>query len=335
MTSLKQITGASVQKVVFPRSTPLCRMLTSRGRPGIPGGGLPRDTARPPGDHVGSRAPGTNPDHAAAEARPTAAGDPERRCRRWPQLAAMGVVLCAVITATPVALTSGYKDDREGVSGTVPGLTRSPSGSAPGSSAVTELPGASAAPGASEVVTRLRNTRTGLCLDVAAPAEMVGAPTVTAECGVSATQVWWWEDMGRLRSQAVPELDGEKSGDTRYDLAADGLLTLAAEPGVALTPDRRAEGSIIILEPVPQDRIRRSQRWRTDEALTPAPSRSQFLGGQRGVGCGLSGGPELGKPPRRGEGEQAGSTSDCSADRGLPTMRYHGSDRPPGPVPAT
>ncbi|WP_443080424.1 ricin-type beta-trefoil lectin domain protein [Streptomyces sp. SP18BB07] len=198
---------------------------------------------------------------------------------------------------------SGTEDDRETAGAAVSGPTRSPSGSAPELSTVTPSSSASTAPGASEtLVTRLRNVRTGLCLDLRASAEVAGAPAVTAECGGSATQMWWLEDGGRLRNQAAPGLclnaepqgtvalrpcaapespDGEASGDTRYDLAADGLLTLDTEPGVALTPVRRAEGSIILLEPVPQDRVRRSQRWRTDEASAPSPHRRGSAGSLR------------------------------------------------------
>ncbi|MDX3865162.1 ricin-type beta-trefoil lectin domain protein [Streptomyces europaeiscabiei] len=225
------------------------------------------------------------PQPADAETRPTSTGDPEQRRRRRPLLIAVGVVLCGVIAASPMAL-SGTEDDSEAVGSSVPGPTGSPSGSA-APSAAPGSPSASSAPGADEgLVTRLRNVRTGLCLDLRAAAEVVGAPAVTARCAESATQMWLLEEGGRLRNQAAPELclnaepqgtvalrpctdpqgaEGEESGDTRYDLAADGLLTLVAEPGVAVTPVRRAEGAVILLEPVPQDRLRRSQRWTTDE----------------------------------------------------------------------
>ncbi|MEW2400822.1 ricin-type beta-trefoil lectin domain protein [Streptomyces sp. NPDC046862] len=236
------------------------------------------------------------PEYAGAEARPTASDEPASRRRRWPLLVAMGVVLCGVVAATPMAL-SVIGDDPEGASGPAPGPVRSPSDSAPGSSAVTPSPGASTPPGAENaLVARLRNARTGLCLDVAAPAAVEGSPAVMEECGGSPTQVWRMEDGGRLRNQAVPRLclnaqpegsldlrpcaaqeaaDGDESGDTRYDMEADGLLTLAAEAAVAVTPDRPVKGSIILLEPVPQDRVRRSQRWRTDEVSTTAPAPSQ------------------------------------------------------------
>lgn len=237
-----------------------------------------------------------DPEHAGAEARPTDWDAPAPRRRRWPLLVAMGVVLCGVVAATPMAL-SGTGDEPEGASGPQPGPSRSPSGSAPGASAVPPSPGASTPPGAGDaLVARLRNARTGLCLDVAAPAAVEGAPAVIAECGKSAAQVWRLEDGGRLRSQEAPGLclnaepegslglqpcaapeavDGDESGDTRYDMAADGLLTLAARTGVAVTPDRPVKGSIILLEPVPQDRVRKSQRWRTDEVSTTTPSPSQ------------------------------------------------------------
>ncbi|MFI9586421.1 ricin-type beta-trefoil lectin domain protein [Streptomyces sp. NPDC052236] len=233
-------------------------------------------------------------EHAGAATEPT-----RRRRRRLPLLVAMGVVLLGVIVAIPMAL-SGTGDDGEQTGGPAPGPTRNPSAPATGSSAApTRSPGTSAAPGAGEaLVTRLRNSRTGLCLDIAASNAVAGAPAVTAQCGGSATQVWLLEDRGRLRSRADPGLclhaelngnlalrpcgastgpDGEESGDTRFDLAADGLLTSVEEPGVAVTPDLRVEGSIILLEPVPQDRIRRSQRWRTDEASPPVTSPSQTV----------------------------------------------------------
>ncbi|WP_371573604.1 ricin-type beta-trefoil lectin domain protein [Streptomyces sp. NBC_01314] len=226
------------------------------------------------------------------EVRPTAVGDrvrPELRRHRWPLLVALGVVLCGVVAASPMAL-SGTENDHEAVGGSVPGPAQSPSASASATSAVPRSPGVSSAPGASEAAfTSLRNVRTGLCLDLRPSAEMVGTPAVTARCGESATQMWLLEEGGRLRNQAAPELcltaepqgtvalrpctdpessDGEESGDARYDMAADGLLTLVAQPGVAVTPIHRAEGAIILLEPVPQDRLRRSQRWNTDEGAT-------------------------------------------------------------------
>ncbi|WP_228033921.1 ricin-type beta-trefoil lectin domain protein [Streptomyces spongiae] len=235
------------------------------------------------------------PQPADEEAQPTASGGPALRRRRWTLLVASGVVLCGVVAASPMAL-SGAESDREAVVGPVPGPTRSPSGSAPEPSAVPPSPGTSSAPGTGEATaTRLRNVRTGLCLDLRASTELVGVPAVTAECGGSATQMWWLEDGGRLRNQAAPELclnaepqgtvalrpctdpegrEGEESGDTRYDLAVDGLLTLVAEPGVAVTPVRRDAGAVILLEPVPQDRVRRSQRWRTDEGFDRGTSPS-------------------------------------------------------------
>ncbi|MGW0828726.1 RICIN domain-containing protein [Streptomyces sp. NPDC002845] len=219
--------------------------------------------------------------------------------RRLPLLGAMGVVLLGVIAATPMAI-SGTGDDAEEAGGPAPAPTRNPSASATGSSTTpTRSPGTSTAPGAGDaLVTRLRNFRTGMCIDVVDSTTVEGAPAVTRECGGAATQVWRLEDGGRLRSQAAPGLclhaepagtlalrpcgaakgpDGEESDDTRYALAADGLLTLAAKPGIAVTPDRRRVGSVILLEPVPQDRIRRSQRWRIDDASAPGTPPAQTV----------------------------------------------------------
>ncbi|MGW1674988.1 ricin-type beta-trefoil lectin domain protein [Streptomyces sp. NPDC002324] len=226
-----------------------------------------------------------------AESRPAGARRPVPRMPRWPLLAALGVVLCGVIAASPMAL-SGTEGDSEAVTGAVPGRTAAPTvsptatASEPSARAVPPSSGTSSAPGAAPG-TRLRNVRTGLCLDLRASAAAQGTPAVTARCGTSASQLWRFDRSGRLRNQAAPELclnaepqgtialrpcaatgDGEESGDTRYAFASDGLLTLVAEPGVAVTPVRRAEGAIILLEPVPQDRVRRSQRWLTDEGFT-------------------------------------------------------------------
>ncbi|WP_216586712.1 ricin-type beta-trefoil lectin domain protein [Streptomyces brasiliscabiei] len=230
---------------------------------------------------------------------PAAPAAPAPRRRRWPLLVVSGVVLCGVVAATPMVL-GGTDGDREAAGASVPGPAAPSSGTAPGRSAVPPAREAPA-PGTGEAAaTRLRNARTGLCLDLRAATDATdveGVPAVTAECGESATQLWWLEDGGRLRNRAAPDLclnaepqgtvalrpcadqrgaDGEASddGDTRYDLADDGLLTLAALPGVAMTPIRLAEGAVILLEPVPEDRVRRSQRWRADEgaAGTPLPS---------------------------------------------------------------
>ncbi|GKQ34052.1 RICIN domain-containing protein [Streptomyces sp. A012304] len=252
----------------------------------------------------------TAPAHAPAEPtdtgpRPTAAPDSApRRRHRWPLLAAMAVVLCGLIAATPMALDGTSETGGTGETGEISGTNETGrtgieekrgGASGPTPEAPARGPSVSPTPVADEaLVTRLRNMRTGLCLDVTASARMAGARAVTADCGGSTTQVWRLEDGGRLRSQAAPDLclnaepqgtlalrscattaGGESSGDTRYDLAADGLLTLVEEPGVALTPERRATGSAILLEPVPEDRIRRSQRWRTDETPTRAPSPPQ------------------------------------------------------------
>lgn len=240
---------------------------------------------------------------AAAEARATATGDPAPWRRRWPLVAAMGVVLCGLIAAAPMAL-SGTETDREAAGGPASGPTLVPlppdaapepstaiPSSRPSSDAST-TPDASGAP-----VTRLRNASTGLCLDLRGSAGVAGAPAETAECGETATQMWRLEDGGRLRNQSAPGLclnaepqgtvalrpcadpedaNGEESDDTRYDLAADGLLTVKTGPSVALTPVRRAEGSIILLQPVPEDRVRRSQRWRTDQASASLTSPSRI-----------------------------------------------------------
>lgn len=226
-----------------------------------------------------------------AEPRPAGARQPVPRRPRWPLLAALGVVLCGVIAASPMAL-SGTEGDSEAVGGSVPGRTAGPTATASAPSARSVPPSSGTSPGADAApVTRLRNVRTGLCLDLRASAAAQGTPAVTARCAASASQLWRFDRSGHLRNQAAPELclnaepqgtialrpcaatdDAEESGETRYAFASDGLLTLVAEPGVAVTPVRRAAGAIILLEPVPLDRVRRSQRWLTDEGFTGAVS---------------------------------------------------------------
>ncbi|MEH0638234.1 RICIN domain-containing protein [Streptomyces bottropensis] len=233
-----------------------------------------------------------------AESRPAGPRRPVPRRPRWPLPAALGVVLCAVIAASPMALSGTEGDSEVVVGGSVSGRTAGPTvrptatASPPSARSVPPSTGTSPAPGADAApVTRLRNVRTGLCLDLRASAAAQGTPAVTARCEASASQLWRFDRSGHLRNQAAPELclnaepqgtvalrpctatdDGEESGETRYAFASDGLLTLVTEPGVAVTPVRRAAGAIILLEPVPQDRVRRSQRWRTDEGFTGAVS---------------------------------------------------------------
>ncbi|MBP5859515.1 hydrolase [Streptomyces scabiei] len=256
---------------------------------------------------------------AQAQARPAEGDRSAPRRLRWPLPAALGVLLCGVIAASPMAL-GGAGGDSETVGGSVAVPTPSPSATASAPSGVAPAPDTppdtSSSPGGNEApATRLRNVRTGLCLDLRGSAAVLGTPAVTARCEGSASQLWRWDGEGRLRNQAAPELclnaepqgtvalrpcaateegeepangegttaggnataeedatAGEESADTRYALASDGLLTLVAEPGVAVTPVRRAEGAVILLEPVPQDRVRRSQRWLTDEGFAGAVS---------------------------------------------------------------
>lgn len=276
-----------------------------------------RERPGPPADTLTGASADARPEPAArpvrAEARPADADRPASARRRWLLPAALGVLLCGVVAASPMAL-GGAGGGSEAVGGSVAVPTASPSPTAspppvdapaPASSPSQDTSpsrdtspdtspssGTAAAPGADEApVTRLRNVRTGLCLDLRASAAVPGTPAVTARCAGSASQSWRWDRQGRLRNQAAPELclnaepqgtvalrpctaagNGEESSDTRYDLASDGLLTLVAEPGVAVTPVRRAAGAIILLEPVPQDRVRSSQRWLTDEGFADAVS---------------------------------------------------------------
>lgn len=86
------------------------------------------------------------PQPADVEPRTAPAGDPELRRRRWPLLIAVGVVLCGVIAASPMALSgTGTEEDSEAVGSSVPGPTGSPSGSAVPSAAPSAAPGSPSA----------------------------------------------------------------------------------------------------------------------------------------------------------------------------------------------
>ncbi|MCM2388612.1 RICIN domain-containing protein [Streptomyces albipurpureus] len=137
------------------------------------------------------------------------------------------------------------------------------------------------------LTTRLRNTTSGLCLDVGSQRALIGADVVLSLCGTSVTQRWIYEEDGRVRSSAAPELcvnsravDGVSvlsrcSGTTatdaahvRYDLTVHGQMVPRWNEGLAVAPSAPRAGATVVVK------VRDSsddQRWATDRSTAVAP----------------------------------------------------------------
>jgi hypothetical protein len=172
----------------------------------------------------------------------------------------------------------------DGGDGTAPVVS---TGAAPGTDA-TSPPASTTAPGTAGLPsagrpTRLRNTGTGLCLDVKGTPQP-GAGAVLAACSSAATQQWTYDADGLLHSAAdsglcldshadggvvilgtCAESGGPRGDDVRYDLSVQGELLPRWDQTLALAPSGTDPGSDLVVKV--RDRSA-GQRWRTD---TPSP----------------------------------------------------------------
>lgn len=210
---------------------------------------------------------------------------PERR--RTAVVAGLGIVTGLVVVAT--VATEPWAGGGGMAGYAVPG----------GNSSADPVPGAAPAPGPhpsttsagghppGPLTTRLRNTTSGLCLDVVSQRALIGADVVLSLCGASVTQKWIYEEDGRVRSSAAPELcvnsralDGVSvlsrcSGTTatdathvRYDLTIHGQMVPRWNEGLAVAPSAPRAGATVVVK------VRGSsddQRWATDRSGAVAP----------------------------------------------------------------
>ncbi|MFE3017769.1 ricin-type beta-trefoil lectin domain protein [Streptomyces sp. NPDC059256] len=137
------------------------------------------------------------------------------------------------------------------------------------------------------LTTRLRSTASGFCLDVRGQRASTGADAVLAACATSVTQKWVYEQDGRLRSAAAPELclnsralDGvtvlgscpattaNDASHIRYDLTVLGQLVPRWNEGLAVAPAAPSAGATVVVK------VRdgsNDQQWTTDRnnVITP------------------------------------------------------------------
>ncbi|MET9804603.1 RICIN domain-containing protein [Streptomyces sp. NPDC006368] len=201
---------------------------------------------------------------------------------------------------------------------------------------------------------RLRNTATGLCLDVRDGRAVANAELALAACDPgSVTQLWTYEQDGLLRSAADPALCANShrpagtpvlsgcpaaaapdAADVRYDLTVQGVVVPRWSEQVALTPLTAEPGTSVVV------RLRdgsTAQRWMADApagrpatpkaapAPQPVPKRaaSHELGGTRpGAGPGTASdtgpGPGSGAPPGPGPGVRPADPRHGPAAGGAP-----------------
>lgn len=112
----------------------------------------------------------------------------------------------------------------------------------------------------------LRNTGSGLCVDVVGGKAVEGAETELAKCSARATQHWTYEKDGLLRSDAAPELcldshlgysvrlapcaGGPKTSakNIRYDFTSKDALVPRWNQDLALTPAATDGGGALVLK---------------------------------------------------------------------------------------
>ncbi|MEV7087498.1 RICIN domain-containing protein [Streptomyces sp. NPDC093085] len=134
---------------------------------------------------------------------------------------------------------------------------------------------------------RLRNAAGGLCLDIRDARIRPGAETALAECSSVITQQWSYENDGRLRSAANPELclnshapDGTaflsrcttsaaRADDIRYDLTIQGALIPRWQETLAMAPASDTPDADLVTRPRDDSP---EQRWQPDPITPPPPT---------------------------------------------------------------
>jgi hypothetical protein len=226
----------------------------------------PRPGLRPGPHHSARRRShaGTRP--------PTDRDRPRFASGRQFALALLALCGCALVPLALWVATSPADDDGPANGGTA-GLSSDTTGSGarPSWAAANGIPtGALRGP--------LRDTATGLCVDIAGGKPAKGAESVAASCTSSATQQWSYATDGLLRSLADPTfcLDSRSSfsirlgpctaasrpdGDNvRYDFTVQGELVPRWNQGLAVVPVSPADGAALVLK-LRDDAT--SQRWQT------------------------------------------------------------------------
>ncbi|MFE2428877.1 ricin-type beta-trefoil lectin domain protein [Streptomyces sp. NPDC059373] len=230
----------------------------------------PTDSPLPglrPGPHHSARR------HSHAGSRPPADRDrPRFASGRQLALALLAVCGCALVPLALWIATSPADDDS------------APNGGAAGLSSDTTVSGTHASWAAAngipteELRGPLRDTATGLCVDIAGGKAAKGTESVLASCTSAATQQWSYATDGLLRSLADPAfcLDSRSSfsirlgpctgasrpgaDDVRYDFTVQGELVPRWNQGLAVVPVSPSDGAALVLK-LRDDAT--SQRWQT------------------------------------------------------------------------
>ncbi|MFF4507689.1 ricin-type beta-trefoil lectin domain protein [Streptomyces sp. NPDC001401] len=181
--------------------------------------------------------------------------------RRHTKAVVVGVGLTALALLATVLVSKGWSDDNavsgSGATWGAPSSsTLHPSHPADGISSAGSPSPASAGQPVEVGRGRLRNPKTGLCLDIEGGGARSGAAAELAVCSAAGSQQWSYQDDGLLRSGADPTLcldsdAGNNSviladcvvhaGEVRYDLTVRGELLLRGGKGLLVAPGKRAD----------------------------------------------------------------------------------------------
>ncbi|MFE2262322.1 RICIN domain-containing protein [Streptomyces griseosporeus] len=236
------------------------------------GPGSSRGAAAPTAGSAGPLGPATEPGGPRVLSR--RAVHRARAVRR--RNLALAVAAVSALVALPLVLWAAGADD----SGSAGGAAPSPD---PGAGTATDGPSWIDTGGTQRaaLVGRLRNSASGLCVDIGGGRAVQGAETRLAACSASAAQQWSYEPDGLLRSVAAPDLcldshlgysvrlapcaDAAQPGgkDVRYDFTLQGALISRGNQDLALAPAATDGSGALVLKNRADDP---AQRWTIDTA---------------------------------------------------------------------
>ncbi|WP_127357378.1 RICIN domain-containing protein [Actinacidiphila soli] len=247
-------------------------------RPGHRGPVADADTDRH-GEPDPTDGPRPGPHHSArrrshAGSRPPTDRDrPRFASGRQLALALLAVCGCALVPLALWVATSPVDEDSPANSGATAGLSSEPPAPVrirPGPRPTASRPTRYAAP--------LRDTATGLCVDIAGGKPAKGAESVVTSCTSAATQQWSYAPDGLLRSLADPKfcLDSRSgfsirlgscpaasrpdANNVRYDFIVQGELVPRWNQALAVVPVSPTDGAAMVLK-LRDDAT--SYRWQT------------------------------------------------------------------------
>ncbi|WP_128374589.1 RICIN domain-containing protein [Streptomyces cavernae] len=202
-----------------------------------------------------------------------------------------GIGVASVALLATFLAVEMWSDDGDG--GPIASASASGRASVPGTGSDGAPPTSAGLPTA-DAHTKLRNVAADLCLDIRGGKATTGAAAKMSVCTDTETQQWSYEDDGRLRSDAEPDLcldsnqvDGiavlvrcgseaaKNADDVRYDLTARGELIPRWQAKLALTPVTPEVNADVVVKPRDGST---EQHWVTDVVAATTEPQSLSAG---------------------------------------------------------